>query len=120
MILQNERGKTISFVKKGKIFTKYFTFEQDKYHIQTAYGNFIVAKSIKDRNLKLLELGGPNDSQVVTEMRLNQDSQMNLQFDSWVKRPNFAILFEPESTKFHFYRQPAHKILHFAPPSTLQ
>ena len=68
LIVQNRRYGAQGFKYLNRNWIRKLTIEPWLYEIRNAYGPFFIAKSLKDRTIKLLELGGRLDNQIVTEM----------------------------------------------------
>ena len=94
IILQNSKFTTIAFMYNNHSWVRKFTIEAYKYDLKNAFGHFMIGVSHKDRTLKLLELGGPTDNQIITEMTFNQAGSADYNVDAFYEKPTFAIGYE--------------------------
>ena len=94
MIVQNRRYATSGFKYLNRKWVRKFTIEPRLYEIRNAFGPFFIAKSLKDRTIKLLELGGRLDTQIVTEMQHGPIGSDNFVVDAVYDREEFALSYE--------------------------
>ena len=57
-------------MKNNKQWVQLFTIESRKYDLINCYGRILICSKVNDRKPYLLEIGGRNDDQIVTKMKI--------------------------------------------------
>ena len=90
------------------------------FRLMAAFGQFLVGMALHDRTVKLLELGGKKDEEIVSEMPLGQRGQINFQIDAYEKVTSFAVSFELEQRAFSWQRFDQQRQLHHCKNNVLE
>lgn len=64
--------EAIGFTYRRDQWVRQFTIPGMHFRLMDAFGQFLVGMALHDRTVKLLELGGKKDEELVSEMPLGQ------------------------------------------------
>ena len=104
LIFQSKICQTIGFVLNEGSWVRKFVIPEQRYKLTNAFGPFLVGTSFSDQTVKLLELGGKRDNNIVTEMSLGRSGQTDYCIDAYIKKSNFAVTYEKNVSKFTWYK----------------
>ena len=62
-------------------WVKQFQIQDQNYELINAYGLFLITRSIKDRLIMLLEIGGKNLETIITQMSISEKGKEDMQVD---------------------------------------
>ena len=100
-------------------WSRHFTLDR-QFDLKQVFSQFLIGvDKANDRTMKVLELGGKSDTQIITEMALGPVGSSDFNIDSFHKRPNFEVSYEKNSNRITWTTFNQKRILYHMPDDAI-
>ena len=98
LIFQSKEYQIVGYKFRQKAWHHCFTVEGRKFRLDLVFNRNLVGLNMKDRMPTLLEIGGRNDSDIITEMEITKKGDMSLEACSM--KTDYLLEYQKLSQKF--------------------